>query len=436
MSCNDLIEKLVNGGGDVKRSVFMVGAGRAEIEFCAEMLPTEGFCGIHDLPAVRVLCMESGDRAVIVSAEMVMLDPFCIEKSKQIISDITKTAPENIWIHVTHTISTPHTPGPVGPPDKRPPLTCEDKRKMELYYAAILAAMERAAKEAAANFSEAVLGIGTGDCFVNRNRDVQTDHGWWIGLGDGNSNRRMTVVKMAGKNGETAAVLISYGIKPCILDNSEMKKGTRLISSDLCGAACRQMEKELNVPVLFCMSAAGDQVPREMALVERVTEKGEPELCDLGVKSGLEMVSRLGDEMARDALGILQRVVCAKVNDELRTAADSFCWPTKARRPMKPAKESECVPEGSAQVDVAVIRLGELAFVAAKPEINMETERQLHQAAETKTTVLISMVNGGQKYMPEYSAYERNTWEAQSAMLMPGAAEQFVERAANLINEL
>jgi len=37
------------------------------------------------------------------------------------------------------------------------------------------------------------------------------------------------------------------------------------------------------------------------------------------------------------------------------------------------------------------------------------------------------MVNGGQKYMPNKLAYERNTFEAQSSFFQPGAAEKFVE---------
>jgi hypothetical protein len=39
------------------------------------------------------------------------------------------------------------------------------------------------------------------------------------------------------------------------------------------------------------------------------------------------------------------------------------------------------------------------------------------------------------KYMPDQSSYDRNTWEAQSAMFMPGAAEAFVKTVTEVINE-
>ena len=75
-----------------------------------------------------------------------------------------------------------------------------------------------------------------------------------------------------------------------------------------------------------------------------------------------------------------------------------------------------------------MFRLGNTAFVAAKPEINCVTERELMEKSPFERTVLISMVNGDMKYMPDQSSFDRGTWEAQSAMLMPGAAEQLVTK--------
>ena len=43
------------------------------------------------------------------------------------------------------------------------------------------------------------------------------------------------------------------------------------------------------------------------------------------------------------------------------------------------------------------------------------------------------MVNGGMKYMPEKEAYEQVKWEAQSAMLLPGAAEKFIAVVVELL---
>ena len=100
---------------------------------------------------------------------------------------------------------------------------------------------------------------------------------------------------------------------------------------------------------------------------------------------------------------------------------------------MKPTKEITYVAEREEMVDVFTLKIGNVAFVAAKPEINTVTEQQLQDASPVETTLLISMVNGGMKYMPEKASYEQAKWEAQSAMLLPGAAEKFVETALTLL---
>lgn len=73
--------------------------------------------------------------------------------------------------------------------------------------------------------------------------------------------------------------------------------------------------------------------------------------------------------------------------------------------------------------------------MAEKPEVNCRTELELKAKSPYAHTCLICMVNGGMKYMPDLSAYERNTFEAQSSMLMPGAAERFVEIVSAALTE-
>ena len=63
------------------------------------------------------------------------------------------------------------------------------------------------------------------------------------------------------------------------------------------------VEEAFGAPCLFCMPAAGDQYPKEMALYFDLNEDGtEMVKVDLGVKAGLEIVNRLGDEMGGKAI--------------------------------------------------------------------------------------------------------------------------------------
>ena len=84
---------------------------------------------------------------------------------------------------------------------------------------------------------------------------------------------------------------------------------------------------------------------------------------------------------------------------------------------------------------VEIISLGSVVLVAGKPEINAITERQLQKRSQYRNTLYLSMVNGGMKYMPDLESYHRISWESQASMLMPGAAEAFVDTAIKLMEE-
>ena len=128
------------------------GAGTARIGFPVELFPLEGFSGeIHDAPAVRVLLLEQGERAAIVAAELVMLLPSGVACVKETVAAATGTKPENIWVHTTHAVSTPHEPhAPWGGPKKE--LSEAERgriaRGSALYLAALRAAVQTAAEAA------------------------------------------------------------------------------------------------------------------------------------------------------------------------------------------------------------------------------------------------------------------------------------------------
>ncbi|MCC8100504.1 MAG: hypothetical protein LIO78_10695, partial [Clostridiales bacterium] len=86
------------------------GAGSAALHFPADMFPTDGFRGVHDAPHVRLLVLDCGVRVAIAAMELVNVPEDAIEQCKAIISAQTGTALENIWIHATHAITTPHAP--------------------------------------------------------------------------------------------------------------------------------------------------------------------------------------------------------------------------------------------------------------------------------------------------------------------------------------
>lgn len=425
------------------------GAGKAEIVFPAEMFPTDNLYGIHDAPAVRVLVLDSGERVAIVSAEMVNLGEEQIDYTRNTIEKLTGTPYKNIWVHVTHAITTPHAPGgpnfgkprmpgqPTPPPGMKLDPKAGEKRTM--FVAAVNAAVDKAAAEAAASFREAKIGFGKGQCLVNSNRDVETPFGWWVNINPNEiSNKTMTILRVDDLEGKTIGLLMSYGIKPCAIDQAGRRDGTAMVSADVPGVACRMVEDAFRAPCLFCMSAAGDQVPREQASLEMVDAEGNAIMEDYGFEKGLEIVERLGAEMGRDAVGIASGIACA--DDEVPVAITEgsalldTC--TSAGRSKGPKRDAEFKCDGRVRLEAGAISVGNIAFVAVRPEVNAQTEAELWVDSPFEHTILISMVNGGMKYMPDRMAYERCSWEALSSMLMPGSAEKWEKRAADLLVNL
>lgn len=416
------------------------GFGKGEIRFPQEMFPVEQFIGVHDDPCARVMLLEArGGKMVIAALELVNLPPRGVALCQDILERATQTPRQRIWIHVTHAISTMHEPGPMGPPDRRPPETEEDRFRKKLFYAAIERAMEEAARQAANDLGEARIGWGTGRCDVNCNRDVETPFGWWIGLNpDGPSNKTMTVLRVEDLEGNPKGFWVNYGIKPCAIDNAGMEAGNRLVSADVCGVCSRLLEDSFGVPALFCVSAAGDQVPREQALLEEVAAEGKAVRRDYGVDKGLEIAERLGTIMGRDAIAIAEKTECTQTDAPIQHRTLEFLWPVKkGRRDRAPGAPVESEPAaGECPVTAEILTLGNAAFVAEKPEVNCQTELQLKKRSPFAHTCLICMVNGEMKYMPDRLAYERNTFESQSSMLQPGAAEHFVDEVAAKLSDI
>lgn len=426
----------------MKINQLYAGAGKAEIRFPEELFPLEGFRGVHDNPAARILLLDCGERVAIACLELVMLSPDEIDAVKKVIGEITKTKYENIWVHTTHVITTPHAPhAPRGMGGVELEISEKEKetleRKIALFNLAVEEPVKRAAEEAVRTLRAAKMGVGTGECHVNVNRDIETPYGWWISFApEGPSNHTATVLRFEDEQGVPIAAFISYGLKPCCIDNSEMDVNNRLVSSDVPGLACQLLEEQVRAPVLFAMSAAGDQVPVEQAWYDVVEADGTIRKVDLGVQAGLEMVGRLGQKMAEELAPALKQIVCDQSAPEIHLDGGHIDWPGKGRMKFQLTKSVEFTAEGTQRVDAMVMTIGDVALVGTKPEINTVTEAQLQEASPYEHTLLISMVNGGFKYMPDQASYDRITWESQSSALMPGAAEAWVEEAVKVLKKL
>lgn len=379
----------------------------------------EGFSGeVATYPYARVLLLEDETRVAIVSLELVQISSI-VEPLRQLVAEQTGTPLANVWLHVNHTISTPH--GSEGE-----------------YYDAVAAALTEACGEAVASFAPATMSAGTVALDINRNRNIAAlgSNGERIyGLGDTeDSNKIMTVLGFAAKEtGDPIGYFLSYGIKPTTLDNSEQKAGTRVMSADLTGLACIMVEEALGAPCMFAMPAAGDQFPSDNALHYEQGADGTWTEVDKGVQYGLEIVDRLGTEMGNAAIGLIKSNLVPMQNTRIAAAATTFTVTTAGG--MGPGGPSEPAPK---DLPLNVITVGDVAFVGFQPELDYQTEKEIWEGSPYEHTLLVSFLNGDSKYMPHDAAWDFNggngSYEMGKSGFARGSAEVLRDSALALLS--
>ncbi len=406
-------------------SGLMAGAGNGEIIFTEEVFASniEGFSGeIDSNPYARILLIEDGEKVAIVSLELVAVSSDMVTTIKEIVSEITGTSAGNIWVHCNHTITTPHAPSA--------------ESELAAYNVAVTTAVTEAAQEAAASFQSATLSITTGTCDVNANRDIEIDGVQYYGVAPtedraysgvtstGYSNKTVTLICFDDADGNPIGMYFNYGIKPTAVDNAEKATNGRVISSDVTGLACVMMEAEYDCPVMFVMPAAGDQIPAEETMFYAKNEDGTITQHELTVAEGLEIVDRLGTELGETVIGMASGAMTTLTDTSVHTSKTAYTYENKAG-------------DGTVSIDISALTIGdELAFIGFKPELNAVTEKQLQEASPYTYTLLTSFLDGDQKYMPDESAYDVQSWEYARSGFGRGCAEKFVEVSVELLTNM
>ena len=293
-------------------TMIQAGFGRGTICFPESIFPLEGFFEVHDAPHVRLMVLRlPGSAFALLEAELVIVPQTCVDLWRDKIAETFGIPREQTVVQMTHTFTTPHEPGPLGPPGRRPELTEEDIRKRAIYHEVTDQAVDEAIRQAKASFGNAVLGWGEGTCKVNVNCDIETPFGWWLGNDPaGYSNHTMTVLRCDDSSGKLKGVLVNFGMKPAAIDNAGRKENRRQISSEISGAFCNKMETAFGVPVVYTVSAGGNQVPYKSALRHEVNAQGEAIEIDEGVAQGLAYADEMSDEMMAACAEIVKEIHC------------------------------------------------------------------------------------------------------------------------------
>ncbi|MGN1019723.1 MAG: hypothetical protein ACI4O7_05065 [Aristaeellaceae bacterium] len=384
----------------------------------------EGFSVQLDALHARVLVLEEAKRCALLALEMTSLPPEEIAAMSRILRE--ETGAEQTFVLAVHTFSAPHFM-----PDHALKTDGERRKKAQLQQL-VYAAIRDAARDAAARMAEATVSAGQAECLVNSARDVETTAGWWIGNnGSGPVNHTLTVVALEDAAGSRLAALVHYPVQSSVLDGSQLRRGGKAVSGDLAGRMAAALEADWGCPVLFLIGAAGDQAPREKA-VGFTEQDGVLVPTDLQ-DDILPALDALSAEMADAARAAARRAMPAQGPLRWRSASVTLDGKKIERdlHKLHPTRVPPYEPDGENVQTVELLEVGGVRLLGVKPELNCVTAGEI--AGSDPLTLVVTLWNGGAKYMADAASCARITYESQNSPFMPGAAEQLVRTARELL---
>jgi hypothetical protein len=434
---------------EMEREGLLAGAGKAAVAITEDCLPMDGFTRCHDDLHIRVLLIEAGMRAGIMSVDLTSIGESDIEAYQKILRDYGGVRAEHAWVCATqHTFSAPHImPLPLPGQKDEPfpgaqPRSAEELARIAKIAEAFRNAAIEATRQAADRMQSARIGVGTGSCGINCNRDVQTEEGWWLGTdADGLSDKTVTVLRFARADGGTMALLYHYAIQPSVMDSSVADDGGRHICADLTGRASRYVEEAYGdgIVAMFCIGAAADQAPILKAVGKADMADGTSRDTDIGA-AGFVLMEQLGNHLGAAVLRIAKHTACGAFNGRIACTKTVFSCPAqKIERNLKrlrPHKDYAYEPDGEREAAVEALALGEVALVGTQAELTCQTGKEIREASPFAHTLVLTMVNGGAKYMADRAAYEKITYEAMNSFFACGSAEKLARRATEALESI
>jgi neutral ceramidase len=89
------------------------------------------------------------------------------------------------------------------------------------------------------------------------------------------------------------------------------------------------------------------------------------------------------------------------------------------------------------EAEVQVITLGkEVAWIALPGEVFVELGIALKKRSPFTHTIITTLANGNEGYIPDRRSYAEKAYEAESARVEPGSGEKLVDAAAAILTEL
>jgi hypothetical protein len=354
------------------------------------------------------------------------------------VARVDAVKPENTLVIASHDTSAPHVslgagagPGPGGGGPGGGPTA-------KAYAEAVDASVEAAAGKALATLQPVQLGFGLGVSRINTNRDVLTPKGWTLGYDDaGFTDPSLALVRINTLGGQPLAWLMNYAVRPAILENSLDDKGGKAISGDLVGASERYLEAHAGGgTAIFLMGAGVDQSPYLMANRFVQDKDGNTSRVDIH-EAGFNLVDLLGERLGSEAVRVNEAIKASAAPAALRFERASVAVKSQTPRQANGAPTvSTTAPPEAQTVPYVLIRMGDIAFVGLAPELNANIGVKIKAASPFAHTIVVTMVDGSAKYLPDITNYDRQTAEALGSRYARGSAEAVAAQIIEALKKL
>jgi hypothetical protein len=180
------------------------------------------------------------------------------------------------------------------------------------------------------------------------------------------------------------------------------------------------------VTALWNIGAAGDQDPLFLANRHVIDKDGNYSRIDIH-DSGYALMELLGERLGQEAIRIGENIRsckdCVSIKSITRTVSLPGQEIFKNIHEMQPAKKYEYKVGKPLDTPFSIMLLDNIAIIGVQVEMVCRTALQLKNASPYRNNIIMTMVNGGAKYLPDAGSYDRITYESMNSFCSKGSAE-------------
>ena len=410
-------------------SSLRVGAARVDVTPTGSELPGN-YLGVLDRVYARAIVLESGTaRAALITVDAgIISDGIWQAVTRQIEAEL-RIPSVNVLLTATHTHSVP------GPPA-----------------AGYAEKIVEAARLAQQKLVPARVGYGTGESYINVNRQITDPKTgkWWEGPNrEGPSDKTVAVLKFESLSGEPLAVYYNYAVHGVIAGQLDQ------ISGDIPGASSRYIEDASggSVVAVWSTGASGDQNPiyfqqtydlREIRIKDYATRGSDISNAMPPGGQGLDrnnaavarlmnqqrqMVSSMGQFLGEEVLYVMRNI--ERTDTEVRVSGSQKtiqCPGRERTNDGRAGSEGTYKEAGPVEIRLGLLQVGDVMIGAVNAEVFSPIAQRLKRESPFKATMMATLTNGSARsgYIPDDASYGKYTFEVLSSRLKPGCAESSI----------